>query len=247
MAHELGDFGRVKPGVINDEWIPGADAVGRWVFGQPVSSFNLTDQEREMHDRIYRFLIARHVADWAFDYEQVVLVASIFSSRKGHDDLYYKWLTTSRYASSRVRFNTISDDVGADLLTLPPTFEAICAVAEIDRQRAVAASELDDIEAEMVKQLRLRKAENDLYVARFVRAVRYRYDSYGYALDHFLVETPHAEAVRADERLSQMAGWVDHAEAGEFCLDDGPGWDGGDAAIPGRVLLDAPSEGEYRK
>jgi hypothetical protein len=246
-AHELGDFGRVKPGVLNDTIIPETDRVMRRLGNQPVSNFNITDEEREMHDRVYRFLIARHARDWAFDYEQVIFVAGVFSSRPDKFDLYYRWLSNERYASSRVRYNTIADDIGADLLTLPATFKAICAVIEIDRQRAVAATELTDVEAPMLKQVRLRKAENDLYVGRFVAALGYRYGSYSYALDHFLVETPHGEAVNVDERLSRLAGWVDRAEAFDFC---GDGWDdgsGGRGAIPGRVLMDAPSEGEYRK
>lgn len=246
-AHELGDFGRVKPGVLNDKLIPETDRLMRRLGNPPVSNFNITDQEREMHDRVYRFLIARHARDWAFDYEQVIFVAGVFSARPDKFDLYYRWLTQEPYASSRVRFNTIADDVGADLLTLPTTFKSICAVIEIDRQRAVAAMELDDIEPAMVKQMRLRKAENDLYVGRFVAALGYRYGSYSYALDHFLVETPHGEAVEVDERLSRLAIWVDRAEALDFCAD---GWgddDNGGSAIPGRVLMDAPSEGEYRK
>lgn len=246
-AHELGDFGRVKPGVLNDKIIPETDRLLRRLGNQPVSDFNITDEEREMHDRVYRFLIARHARDWAFDYEQVIFVAGVFSSRPDKFDLYYRWLTNARYASSRVRFNTIADDVGADLLTLPTTFKAICAVVEIDRQRAVAAAELGDIEPAMLKQMRLRKGENDLYIGRFVAALGYRYGSYSYALDHFLVETPHTEAVEVDERLSRLAIWVDRAEALDFC---GDGWnegEGGRRAIPGRVLMDAPSEGEYRK
>lgn len=247
MSHELGDFGRVRPGVVNDEIIPKADRFGRWITGQPVSDFNITDQEREMHDRVYRFLIARHVKDWAFDYEQVVMVASVFSKRASRDDLYYMWLTREPYASSRVRYNTITDDVGADVLTMPSTFASICAVIEVDRQRSVAASQLDDIEASMIEQMHVRKAENDLFIARFSRALRYRYDSYSYALDHFLVETPHTEAVRVDAALSDYAIWLERAEAGTFCVDDFAGWDDGKGAIPGRILLDAPSEGEYRK
>jgi hypothetical protein len=246
-AHEIGDFGRVKPGVLNDEIIPDTDRLMRRLGNQPVSNFNITDEEREMHDRVYRFLIARHVKDWAFDYEQVVAVAGLFSSRPGKDDLYYRWLTSQRYASSRVRYNTIADDVGADLLTLPTTFAAICAVIEIDRQRAVAAAEIGDIEPPMIAEMHKRKAENDLYVGRFVGALGYRYASYGYALDHFLVETPHGEAIEVDARLSELAIWVDRAEAQDFCGDGWSDWDDGKGAIPGRVLLDAPSEGEYRK
>lgn len=246
-AHELGDFGRVKPGVLNDEIIPQTDRLMRRLTNQPISNFNITDEEREMHDRVYRFLIARHAKDWAFDYEQIIFVAGVFSYRPDKVDLYYRWLTGERYASSRVRYNTIADDIGADLLTLPGTFAAICAVIEIDRQRAVAAAELGDIEAEAIKQMHLRKAENDLYIGRFIAALGYRYGSYRYALDHFLVETPHGEAIEVDERLSRLAPWVDRAEAQDFCGDGLNGWEDGNGAIPGRVLLDAPSEGEYRK
>lgn len=246
-AHEIGDFGRVKPGVLNDEIIPQTDRLMRRLGNQPVSNFNITDQEREMHDRVYRFLIARHYVSWAFDYEQVVAVAGAFSKRPGKDDLYYRWLTNERYASSRVRYSTMADDVGADLLTLPTTFAAICAVIEIDRQRAVAAAELGSIEPPMLAQMQTRKAENDLHVGRFIAALGYRYASYSYALDQFLVETPHGEAIEVDERLSRLAIWVDRAEAQDFCSDGRNDWDSGNGAIPGRVLLDAPSGGAYRK
>lgn len=246
-AHELGDFGRVKPGVLNDEIIPQTDRLMRRLGNQPISNFNITDEEREMHNRVYRFLIARHAKDWAFDYEQIIFVAGVFSSRPDKVDLYYRWLTGERYASSRVRYNTIADDIGADLLTLPTTFAAICAVIEIDRQRAVAAAEIGDIEADMITEMHRRKGENDLYIGRFIAALGYRYGSYSYALDHFLVETPHGEAIEVDERLSRLAPWVDRAEAQDFCAAGWNDWDDGNGAIPGRVLLDAPSEGEYRK
>ena len=45
-AHELGDFGRVKPGVLNDKLIPETDRLMRRLGNQPVSDFNLTDEEK---------------------------------------------------------------------------------------------------------------------------------------------------------------------------------------------------------
>lgn len=246
-AHEIGDFGRVKPGVLNDKIIPETDRLLRRMGGQPVSNFNWTDQEREMRDRIYRFLIARDVKDWAFDYEHILMVASVVSTRPTHDDLYYKWLTHKHFASSRIRYNRIADDVGADLMTLPSTFNAICAVLQVDKQRAAAAAGLTDIELSMRVEMDTRRAENGLYVGRFVGALRYRYASYGYALDHFLVETPHTEAVRVDARLSDLAIWVERAERGDFCIADWDrdGWGGN--ALPGRVLMGDPAEGGIRK
>ena len=136
LGFTLGDFGRVKPGVLNDKLIPETDKLMRRLGNQPVSDFNITDEEREMHDRVYRFLIARHARDWAFDYEQVIFVAGVFSSRPDKFDLYYRWLTNERYASSRVRFNTIADDVGADLL------DDLC----VDQRRALFDCALAGVE-----------------------------------------------------------------------------------------------------
>jgi hypothetical protein len=36
QAHEIGDFGRVKPGFVNDEAIPAIDSAMRRLGGQPV-------------------------------------------------------------------------------------------------------------------------------------------------------------------------------------------------------------------
>ena len=35
--------------------------------GEAVSNFNQTDQEDEMHNRVWRFLMAPHAKDWFYD------------------------------------------------------------------------------------------------------------------------------------------------------------------------------------
>ncbi len=246
-ARQLGDFGRVEPGVVNDTILPALDTIGKVLTGQPRSDFNWTDQEHEMHDRVWRFLVAPHARDWAFEYGWEIKRARTGDRRPRQFGRYYRWLSDHPYASSRVRFNTIGDHVFADLGTLTKVFSAICAVFEIDRRRAVAASEMTDIEPRMVREQRDREAENLAYVDRFVLSLSYRYASYSFALDHLLVETPHIEALEVDSRLSELAIWVDRAEAGDFCSD---GWQrGGESNVPirARVLLNAPNEGEYLK
>ena len=62
-----------------------------------------------------------------------------------------------------------------------------------------------------------------------------------------LILTPHREALKVDTALSELALWVERAIAHDFC---GDGWSlhgNGDAALPGRILLDPPDEGPYRK
>lgn len=242
-AAEIGDFGRV---VVDDRGlVPPFSRDWRAPNGRTIKGFNITDEEREMHDRVWRFLRAPHARDWGWERDGELKLLPANARAPGYDR-YYRWLTGVPFQSSHVRYNTIADAVGADLLTLPTTFRAICVVLEIDRQRAVAVTEIAGIEPQMRHQREQREAENRAFIGRFVGALGYRYASYGYALDHFLVETPHGEAIEVDARLSDLAIWVDLAERQDFCggRDD---WTDGNGAIPGRVLLDAPSEGEYRK
>src|SRR6218665_3924207 len=67
VARPVGDFGRAAPSWTHDTAMP---AVGKFIAGngrEPVSDFNKTDQEEEMHDRVWRFLVAAHARDWQFD------------------------------------------------------------------------------------------------------------------------------------------------------------------------------------
>ena len=246
-SQQLGDFGRVKPGVINDDILPALDYLGKFLTNQPHSSFNLTDEEDEMHDRVWRFLVAPHAKDWAFEYGWEIHEARTGNPQALSLDRYYYWLSDARYASSRARYNAIGEHVAWDLGTLPKVFHVICVVIDIDRQRAVAAEGVANLELQMIKEQRGRAAENDAYVTRFVGALGYRYASYDYALNHLLVATPHHEALAVNDKLNQLAVWVDRADNSDFCGDDWPGGDSADGGIRSRVLMDAPSEGEYRK
>src|SRR5690606_5695206 len=92
-----------------------------------------------------------------------------------------------------------------------------------------------------------RRAENQMAIGWFTRAIRYRYDAYAYALDHLLVETPHREAMETDGRLGELAAWVEAAERGDFCDDQRRGRDQRQEALPGRVLMPEKPDGLVRK
>ncbi len=247
LARQLGDFGRVQAGVLNDEIIPGFEKIWKQLNRRPASDFNWTDQEAEMHARVWRFLVAPQSRDWAFEYAAEIKPARAGEQRKRYEDRYYAWLRAERHASSRVRYATMSEHIGADLGTLEATFRAICAVGEVDRQRAVAAASVEGLEREVLRDQAEREAENEAHVDHFVRALAYRYEAYSYALDHLLVETPHEGAVAVDGRLSELATWVDRAEAGDFCATGWQPEDAGGTALPSRVLLDGRHEGTIRK
>lgn len=221
-ARPIGDFGRAEPSVLNDDVMPAAGATRAALAGEPVSSFNKTDEEVEMANRIWRFVTSGRTKDWFAD-----VAAELHRTRltvgtgilKGHDR-YYNWLHGTEYQSATVRYATVSDDIDADLATIPGTFSAICAVVEIDHQREVAGANLPRLGPGPNIDADARNAENQDQIGWFVRALRYRYDSYDYALDHLLIETPHAEARSVDAGLSDLEGDVQAAERGDFC---GPG------------------------
>jgi hypothetical protein len=202
----VGDLGRpvdvVQTGAVPERYIvePGTRA------------FNRTDQEETMADRVWRFLHAPHVVGWF-----IPRLPRDPVDGAGDPAKYYRWLQKTNYRSSEVRYNTVSGDIHADILTLPTTFEAICAVEDVDRQRGIALAEIGQLEPGMADRVATRQAENSATVQSFVVAVRYRYESYGYALDNLLVETPHAKAVEVDSLLSELARFVGKAEAGDFC------------------------------
>jgi len=218
-ARPVGDFDRAEPNVINDEVMPAVGTTRAVLVGEPVSSFNKTDEETEMANRIWRFVTSGHTKDWFAD-----VAAELHRTRltagtgilAGHDR-YYNWLHGTSYQSATVRYATLAADVNADLATIPDTFDSICAVIQIDHERAVAAANLPRLGPGPNSDADARRAENEDQIDWFVRALRYRYDSYNYALDHLLVETPHSEARGVDADLADLQGDVLAAERGEFC------------------------------
>lgn len=236
MARPVGDFGRAQPSVLHDTVMPYAGKMIATNRKEPVSNLNQTDQEREMHDRTWRFLIAAHSRDWLFDGSVELQRTRIGPARDFtySTSRYYTWLRTTTYQSSTTRYSTVGRHVLADLDTVPSTFESICRVQEVDRQRRVALAELGGIEQSVADNVTARRVENQWHVDWFVRALNYRYDSYAYALGHLLVETPHEQSMSVDESLRRLRPWVDRAKRGDFCSGGAGGGHGGGVTIPSR-------------
>lgn len=236
VARPVGDFGRAAPSFTHDVAMPAAGDFLARQRKEPVSDFNQTDQEREMHDRVWRFLVAAHAKDWQFD-SSVELQRTRISPPKDtrfSTDRYYAWLRHTQYSSSRTRYSTVGRHIAADIDTVPGTFAAICAVIEVDRQRAVALRGLTNLAPDAAANVAARKYENDAFIAWFVRALDYRYESYDYALDNLLVETPHEQSLAVDDALRRLSVYVGRANRHDFCERPGGGHGGIDVVIPSR-------------
>jgi hypothetical protein len=237
VARPTGDFGRASPSFTHDTAMPMAGDFLARERDEAVSSLNRTDQEEEMHNRIWRFLIAPHAKDWMFDASVELQRTRIVAARDTEFTVerYYNWLRDTDYQSSRTRYATVGADVQSDIDTLPGTFAAICAVIEIDRQRSIAFRELQaGVPPDLKQEVAARKSENSASISWFVRALNYRYDSYDFALDNLLVETPHEQSLAVDESLRRLSVHVTRANRGDFCGDDKDRAGSGHVIIPSR-------------
>ena len=140
-ARPVGDFGRAEHNVLNDEVMP---AIGNGL--SKGSAFNLADQEVEMRDRVWRYLVAPHAYDWfgdvAVEFQRTRITP--ISNKPFKTRRYYDWLHSERFASSRVRYTRIQEDAIADLGMMPSAFKSVCTVIELDRQRGIASNQLTD-------------------------------------------------------------------------------------------------------
>ncbi|MDB5474038.1 MAG: hypothetical protein JWP99_1341 [Devosia sp.] len=245
VARPVGDLGRAAPSFTHDTAMPVAGDYFARQRDEAVSSFNRTDGEEEMHNRIWRFLVAPHAKDWMFDSSVELQRTRIVAARDTGFTIerYYNWLRQTPYQSSRTRYATVGAHVQSDIDTLPTTFAAICRVIEIDRQRALALSGLrQGLAPDVAGDVAARKAENTASISWFVRALNYRFDSYDFALDNLLVETPHEQSLAVDESLRRLSGFVARASHGDFC--DGASNRGGAArlTIPSRYHRNGDTE-----
>ena len=105
--------------------------------GEPVSRFNLTDQEREMHDRVWRFLVAPHAKDWFYDTAVELQRTRMTGATdlRFDSDRYYQHLraqpTHPRACAEPLR------DIGHDRND-PLDFHRHLQGDRVDRQRAIA-------------------------------------------------------------------------------------------------------------
>jgi hypothetical protein len=233
-ARPIGDFNRAAPGITSIS-MPVISTKRAGADGKQVSHFNRTDEEDEMHNRVWRFEITQHAKDWFFSSDFKLPRTAKASDPRWAHDRYYKWIKKTKYESSRVRYATMTLDIETDIATVPETMLSICRVIEIDRQRAKALAGLTDLDEAVAVEVAARRTENDTDIDWFVRALNYRYDSYSYALDHLLVETPHEEARTVDLRLMDLSVYVSKANAGDFCFTGSPaGYDADADAVPSR-------------
>ena len=200
---ETGDFGRPTPNLYTQKVAPFAGNVASLARGEPASFSMLTDDEAELRNRAYRFLMP--AADRSiFDRQLAELTASRILPRDllDHDETAYfqaLWLRGDR--SPRSRYQSMREDMENDRLLLGQFVALACRVKETDRIRVAAMGQMTEV-AEIVRwTAKNRVAENEELVRWVYESVDRRLRSYRFALQNVTVETPDRDAIKVEREL----------------------------------------------
>ena len=205
---ERGDFGRPRASLWNDTVLPFAGLVAAASREEAVSYYIFTNDETELRDRAWRFLMPAQ--ERAFFQTQVAELARTRilprMSRLWGDDSYFNTLRGSRGASPSPLFRRIGEDAAADRKLIPVFINLGQKVLASDVARLGLLVHVKDLDEEQVANAAARVVENRCLIAWVYaeaqgRAVRYRY-----ALERLAIEAPQREAAFAEREVLALEG-----------------------------------------
>ncbi len=214
MAGCTGDFGRPRANYWNDTIAP---QVGFWsatVRGEAASWFRLTDDEEQLRDRAWRFIMPAHERS-TFSHEVSALAhARILpaAAQVSAASEYHRALTSGSYASQASRYARLAEDAYADRVLIGPFRANAGRVVAADRARLRTAEASPLVPPDRQGPAFARVVENEGLVLWVCERVGFRLESYRYALANLVVEMPSREAIRAERSIMAL-----EAEAGPLC------------------------------
>ncbi|MBO6757744.1 MAG: hypothetical protein JJ902_15530 [Roseibium sp.] len=187
-----GDFDRARPSVIHDQVMPAAGEQAARLRGDPVSKFNLTDDERLLRDRGWTLIRPPWTKDWIGGTMVELSRTRVLPEVEGRvpPDLYYLFLRSDRFQSSNALYDRIANDARADADLVPPFCDVALRVRKADDQRLRVLENKKLTTAELYEGAKARVWENRVMIKWVGQALRYRIMAYRTALDSLEIETP---------------------------------------------------------
>ena len=203
---ETGDFGRPKPSLWNDVILPAAGSHAAMARGESVSRYVYTDDEDELRDRAWRFVMPAHERSW---FERII--ANLVRTRvlpahlqPADRTTYHHALMGGSFRSPASRYRRLSEDAIADLQLIGPFTALAARVIATDRVRLRSLAHVRDLDEAQVHHAVARVAENRCLIAWVRVETLARLESYRYALEHLLIEAPQSEAIAAERALAGL-------------------------------------------
>ncbi len=206
--------------------VPETGALAAHLRNEPVSRYPLTDDENELRDRAWRFLMPAKERVW-FE----AAIADLVRTRVLPVDLYpadrtayHHALMSESFRSPASRYRQLSEDAFVDLKLIGPFAARASRVMAADRVRLGSLSHVRHVDEEQIHHALARVAENRCLIA-WVRHETYgRLIAYRYALEHLVIEAPQGDAVGAERTLTSLEaqrrvldGLVEPAPLGLLC------------------------------
>ena len=199
-----GDFGRVRPTLVNDDthaWMGPAAAPGPatnivWKHG-------LTDEERTLRDLAYPLIEPPYDRN---KWYSVLGEIGVGSRRWPYPDrsAYATRLFTTAYRSQTARYNRLIEDIRNDVIRIDPFFSVVRYVAQMDLRREKAMAYVTKLSAEERANTLQRIAENRNIVLWVQGSLAERAESYRIALERMVIAAPSPVAVEAERGLSLL-------------------------------------------
>ncbi len=201
---ETGDFGRVKRNSTWNDLLETGGSVVAARRGEPVSPYGYTDDERELRNRAWRFLVPAHEYAW---FERVLadLAAKRIlppGARGGDPATYFDALLSDGAISPASRYRRLSEDAAADARLLPKLTDIAARVFTADGVRLKTLGYARTVSPADIVNAETRVAENRCLVSWVAFGLDTRIAEYRYALEHLVIETPQAQAVPAERSLA---------------------------------------------
>lgn len=216
-----GDFGRPQSGFTQDVLLPYHGMVSARMRGEPSSYYAFTEDEKELRNRAWNFLMPESDAPkgtWqdrhsAFHriipprehditlFHRTIMGGPQFGARNDSPILRRQANPGHAFSSLVSRYNRVKDTITADH-ALVPYFKLVASqVTQADHVRARALGRVGHLTEEQRTEALERICENALIIARVNWSFYDRAAQYRYSLEHLLVEGPEREAIPSERTL----------------------------------------------
>jgi hypothetical protein len=203
-----GDFGRLKPILVNDDthsWV-GREAARD--AGYRPSRATLTDDERELRDLAYQLI------EPPYNRERFDSVLLEYGIARNAERSYSYHLLTRPYRSPVGRYSQMIEDIRNDNTRLASFVPVARRVLDMDNKRRRSLGYVSGLTAGELDNARRRIAENALVIAWVHRALRSRTYDYRYALERMVIDAPSPMAVEAERTLTLLRQRIAEAKLG---------------------------------
>lgn len=217
-----GDFGRPHQGFSEDVLLPFTGTVAAKLRGEPASLYALTEDEKELRNRAWNFLMPEKDAPYGTWHQDHAAFYRLLPPRTPDETLYHRTIMGGPYAGSWLgdspiarrignpegtfrsltsRYNRVRDSISADHALIPYFKLVSNQVIQADHARMRTLGHVGSLTEEQREQAIARVCENAMIIARVNWAFFDRAGQYRYSLEHLMIEGPEREAIPAERTL----------------------------------------------